>query len=64
MKCIGEDDLKQALEQEKLEDSARIPYRFTISDKYPQYVIMAYIPKKDVVREFIKVKPRGYFFHH
>jgi len=64
LKCIGDDDLKKALEQEKQEDSARIPYRFTISDKYPQYVIMGYIPKKDLVREFIKVKPRGYFFHH
>jgi len=64
LKCIGDDDLKKALEQEKQEDSARIPYRFTISEKYPQYVIMGYIPKKDLVREFIKVKPRGYFFHH
>jgi hypothetical protein len=51
---------------EKEMDAARIPYRFTISEKYPQYVIMGYIPKKDniVVREFIKIKPRGYFFHH
>ena len=58
------DELKKALENEKSEDNSRIPYRFSILDKYPQYIILAYIPKKDVVKEFIKVKPRGYFFHH
>ena len=66
MKCVGTEDLKQSLVREKEMDAARIPYRFTISEKYPQYVIMGYIPKKDnvLIREFIKVKPRGYFFHH
>lgn len=52
------------MEAEKADDNSKIPYRFTILDKYPQYVVMGYIPKKEVVREFIKVKPRGYFFHH
>jgi len=64
IKCQSLDDLKKGIEQEKAEDSSRIPYKFTILDKYPQYVILAYIPKKEVVKEFIKIKPRGYFFHH
>lgn len=64
LQCSNIEDLKESLELEKAQDETRIPYRFTILDKYPQYVIMAYVPKKDLVREFIKVKPRGYFFHH
>ena len=64
LKASNLDELKKALETEKAEDASRIPYRFTILDKYPQYVIMAYIPKKELIREFIKIKPRGYFFHH
>ena len=27
-------------------------------------MVLAYIPKKELVKEYIKVKPRGYFFHH
>jgi len=63
-KCNDLDELKKCLEAEKADDSSRIPYKFTVLDKYPQYLILAYIPKKDIVKEFIKVKPRGYFFHH
>lgn len=62
--CQSLDDLKKLIENEKQEDSARIPYRFAIFEKYPQYVILAYIPKKEVVKEFLKIKPKGYFFHH
>ena len=58
------EDLKKSLEKEKETDASRIPYKFTCLDKYPQYLILAYIPKKELVREFIKVKPRGFFFHH
>merc|ERR1719265_2021903 len=57
------DEMRAQLESEKAQDSAKIPYRVTILDEYPQHLILAYIPKTDVVREFIKVKPRGYFFH-
>jgi len=63
-KCNDLDELKKCLEAEKTDDNSRIPYKFTVLEKYPQYLILAYIPKKDIVKEFIKVKPRGYFFHH
>ena len=43
---------------------AKIPYKFMILDEFPQYVILGYAPKKEMVHEFIKVKPRGFFFHH
>jgi hypothetical protein len=63
-KCTDLDELKKCLEAEKGDDNSRIPYKFTVLEKYPQYLILAYSPKKDIVKEFIKVKPRGYFFHH
>lgn len=49
--------------QEKKEDPNRIPYRFSILAAYPQHIVLAYVPKEKVVKEFIRVKPRGYFFH-
>jgi len=64
LRCQNVEELKKSIEKEKEEENSKIPYRFTILDKYPQYVVLAYIPKKEVVREFIKIKPRGYFFHH
>jgi len=64
IKCSNYEELKKAVETEKAQDQQRIPYHFAILPKYPQYVILCYIPKKDIQREFIKVKPRGYFFHH
>ena len=27
-------------------------------------MILSYIAKVDVVKEFIKIKPKGFFFHH
>jgi len=63
LKCQNFEEMKQAVETEKAQEQARIPYRFTVFDKYPQYVVMAYLPKKEVVKEYIKIKPRGYFFH-
>lgn len=57
------DSLRSVLEKEKKEDTTRIPYRFAILEKYPQYVILGYIPKDKMIKEFIKIKPRGYQFH-
>jgi transcription elongation factor SPT6 len=63
IKTSNVEELKKSIETEKEEDASRIPYKFTVLDKYPQYVVLAYMPKKELVKEFIKVKPRGYFFH-
>lgn len=57
------EEVQADLEKEKAEATTRIPYKFVILDDYPQYVILCYIPSKTLVREFIKVKPRGYMFH-
>lgn len=63
LRCKSMDEMKTQLENEKKQDASKIPYRVTILDDYPQHLILAYIPKTEVVREFVKVKPRGYFFH-
>ena len=61
--CKKGEEVQAELEKEKAEASSRIPYKFVILDDYPQYVILYYIPSRTLVREFIKVKPRGYHFH-
>jgi transcription elongation factor SPT6 len=64
MKCKVLDELQKSLEQEKAEDTAKIPYKFTIVETYPQYVVLGYIPRNSMIKELIKVKARGFFFHH
>lgn len=41
----------------------RIPYRFSILPLYPQHIVLAYIPREKVIKEFIKVRPKGFYFH-
>lgn len=57
------EELSERVMQEKKEDPNRIPYRFSILSAYPQHIVLAYVPKEKVVKEFIRVKPRGYQFH-
>lgn len=51
------------LTQEKKARPSSIPYYFTIKPEYPQYLVLYYMPREEVTSEFIKVKPRGLFFH-
>ncbi|OMJ76214.1 hypothetical protein SteCoe_24471 [Stentor coeruleus] len=51
------------LKQEKRSKPSTIPYYFTILEQYPQFLVLYYLPKEKVVSEYIKVKPRGLFFH-
>jgi hypothetical protein len=30
---------------------------------YPQHIVLAYVPRDKVVKEFIKVRPKGFYFH-
>jgi transcription elongation factor SPT6 len=56
-------NIVQMLKQEKRANPSRIPYYFTINEQYPQFLLLHYIPKEKTVTEYIKVKPRGLFFH-
>ncbi|OMJ89572.1 hypothetical protein SteCoe_8277 [Stentor coeruleus] len=49
--------------QEKRARPSSIPYYFTICQEYPQYIVLYYMPKEEIIIEFIKVKPKGLFFH-
>ena len=63
MQCSTVDELEEALKKEKSEDPNKIPYRFTILEMYPQNIILGYIPKEKLIKEYIKVKPKGFYFH-
>ena len=56
-------EIEDQLRVDKKEEPNRIPYNFSILDEYPQYVILAYMPKDQLIKEYIKVKPKGYHFH-
>ena len=51
------------LKQEKRQKPSTIPYYFTILEQYPQFLVLYYLPKEKMISEYIKVKPRGFFFH-
>ena len=51
------------LKAEKKQKPNTIPYYFTILEQYPQFLVLYYLPKEKTISEFIKVKPRGLFFH-
>ena len=58
------EEFEKRLKDDKSKDPALIQYLFTILPEYPQYIIMGYCPKINfVTKEYIKVKPRGLFFH-
>jgi transcription elongation factor SPT6 len=61
--CDSLQKLEETLKQEKEQEPQRIPYRFTILPEYPQYLVLGYIPRQLLKKEFIKVKPKGYWFH-
>jgi len=57
------DDMEERLKEEKKEAPQRIPYRFAILPQYPQHIVLGYVPKEKVNKEFIKVRPKGFYFH-
>jgi hypothetical protein len=57
------EELEERVKEEKKEQPQRIPYRFSILPQYPQHIVLAYVPREKVVKEFIKVRPKGFYFH-
>lgn len=55
--------IETLLIQEKRSRPTNIPYYFTIRQEYPQYLVLYYLPKEEITVEYIKVKPKGFFFH-
>ena len=60
----GIEHAKSLLIEKKQANPSMIPYNFTVSNEYPQFVILNYAANKLLVKhELIKIKPRGLFFH-
>ncbi len=53
--CSKLEEFDELLKAEKNAEPARIPYRFTVFEEYPQHIVLGYIPKMSLVKEFIKV---------
>ena len=63
--CDAVEELDDKLKEERAKDSKTIHYFFTILREFPQFIVMGYIPRSNnVVKEYIKVKPKGLFFHN
>lgn len=62
--CNTASDLEEYLKSEIERSPSVIPYRFTFFTEYPGFSILGYItPSKKFVREFVKIKPKGFLFH-
>lgn len=55
--------VEKRLKDEKELDTAIVPYGFCVTERAPQYLVLIYVPKDKVEKEYIKVKPEGLFFH-
>ncbi|CDW91618.1 transcription elongation factor spt6 [Stylonychia lemnae] len=52
--CDSQEELERILRDEKSADQSRIPYRITILPNYPQHIVLGYIPKIHLIKEYIK----------
>lgn len=55
--------LENIVIQEKRARPTTVPYYFAATSHYPQYFVLIYQKTDLVIKEFIKVKPKGLFFH-
>ena len=61
--CDTKNDFDNLLKEEKKKNSNIINYNFTILKDYPGFIVLGYIPKSNPHYEYIKVKPKGLYFH-
>ena len=55
VECSTGEELDKVLKEEKAQDPNRIPYKFSVLPDYPQHLVLGYIPKLVLVKEYIKV---------
>ena len=51
------------LKEEKRKNPNIINYNFTILKDFPGYIVLGYVPKANPHYEYIKIKPKGLYFH-
>ena len=62
-KTFAISQLQTNILNEKRNMSGSVPYYFTVTSKFPQYILLEYVPDNELITEYIKVKPKGLFFH-
>ena len=61
--CDTKSEFENMLKEEKKKQTSIINYNFTILKDYPGYIVLGYVPKVNPIYEYIKVKPKGLYFH-
>ena len=61
--CDTKNDFDNVLKEEKRKNANIINYNFTILKDFPGYIVLGYVPKANPHYEYIKVKPKGLYFH-
>ena len=56
-------DFENNLKEEKKKNINIINYNYTILKDFPGYIVLGYVPKVNPIFEYIKIKPKGLYFH-
>ena len=56
-------DFQEKLKDQKERNPNTIVYNLTIVKRYPNYILLGYVPINDVLLEYIGITQRGYHFH-
>ena len=64
IKTTDQEYIKNLLIEDKTNNPQHIPYYFSCSEQFPQYLVLQYIAKNlDISKELVKIKPQGLVFH-
>ena len=63
VRCETKNDFDNLLKEDKKKNANIINYNYTILKDYPGYLVLGYVPKANPHYEYIKVKPKGLYFH-
>ena len=61
--CDTKTDFENKLKADKKKQTSIINYNYTILKDYPGYIVLGYVPKVNPIYEYIKIKPKGLYFH-
>ena len=61
--CDTKTDFENTLKEDKKKNTNIINYNYTILKDFPGYIVLGYVPKVNPIYEYIKIKPKGLYFH-
>ena len=61
--CETKSDFENLLKEDKKSQPTIINYNYTILKDFPGYIVLGYVPKVNAFYEYIKIKPKGLYFH-